>query len=1318
MKYDLNKLNPSDFEGLVQSLSKRILGNGTISFGEGPDGGREAEFNGSAPFPSDSQNWNGYWVVQAKFKTVSVADENKDFRWVENELKRELEKYKIRKTKVKLPDNYLLFTNIVLTATAGTGGRDRATKLEKELQTTYKIHNIRILSYDDIIDYLDAYRDLATAYLPFILAGDVLSRLLKLLDFQNARALRTKDLLVRFLEYEFCEDTQAKLDHAGKLTSDKVALENVFIDLYATIDGQVNQGRNERRFVQSILQKGNSIIKWNQSSSRYVLIAGPGYGKSTLTQFIIQTYRAFFIADTDKGHTTSDTVNEFVQSFNESMKIEPKWIRLPIKIVLKEFAGWIRDRLQDEANRGTSVLEYIVFNINRKSSGGDITTEELENLLHNLPCIFVFDGLDEVPSSSNRSIVTSELSFFSETILRRIEADAIVIATTRPQGYSKEFDSSKFQHLYITDFEKPDCLNYLDRLLKNLIDNLDERNRKLEIITNALNNLEIGRLMKSPLQASIMAILVKSGGNPPRDKFELFTNYYDTIFKREKQRGISNVLNDRPEYVQDIHNRLGLFLQTASEGSANPSATISRANFTMMVNAYLNEIGLDDENTASLTHDIVSAATDRLVFISEVQDEKFGFAIRSLQEYFAAHGYLRDVKESLIRDYFYAISKSSYWSNTLLFAVGYIAKNKTYLVDSIESICHELNGSTNQRGEKSLTSIVKMGSWLALDIVNEGIFSGKPIIENKFCNLLEPLIFILPNERHQEISKLPTKILEKWIKPILEKSIAGGSPNLTAISVCSQLEKSGSNSLQIILNHWPDNSKDENLLITTLAKSGITSEFIINRFIKKLEALELEPFFNLFDEEENVDFLERVCLSASHSQVSKNVLFELIFLSSLSNHESRSITALLGKLGTDLPHKTQRSLGAIFRNDAENLKVELVDGYNYEITKVKVNGDFFASLRDFAAKNSIKLISAICNFLEEATRERFEELNTIIEFQQYAYKNFIISHIKTLNSFFKTVYKTGSLSAEWRLVLDEIQNCDHSILDTNHKLHFRKYANIHTLSSGSYAKRLDDFIEKYLSSGTNENKIAHNILFKLVDWSFSKLSETERERLLREDRLKLIQNSIWIHSDSEPIYFHNLTSLFYFLSVAEVAKIIRSNVHVLEFDVNILNQFQARINYPQDIFNFTLPKIVDLITLQTIQSEVPSYKLLLQQIIVGQILGYKIDSRIIKIHKNLNTLEKDKYKAALLLLQETFDQSDFLLFTQILADPRIFHEKQYVKVLLYVLQFSPKKLFADEVFKFLDTKITEHAERTELHTQIKNFIGSQKSGVQNLTNPT
>jgi hypothetical protein len=48
MDYLVHTLSPGDFETLVIKLCHQILGLGTISFGTGPDGGRDAFFEGTA----------------------------------------------------------------------------------------------------------------------------------------------------------------------------------------------------------------------------------------------------------------------------------------------------------------------------------------------------------------------------------------------------------------------------------------------------------------------------------------------------------------------------------------------------------------------------------------------------------------------------------------------------------------------------------------------------------------------------------------------------------------------------------------------------------------------------------------------------------------------------------------------------------------------------------------------------------------------------------------------------------------------------------------------------------------------------------------------------------------------------------------------------------------------------------------------------------------------------------------------------------------------------------------------------------------------
>lgn len=65
--YNLAGLNPRDFEHLAQSLAKKHVASGVTVFGDGRDGGREATYEGRMNYPSITDPWDGYLVVQCKF---------------------------------------------------------------------------------------------------------------------------------------------------------------------------------------------------------------------------------------------------------------------------------------------------------------------------------------------------------------------------------------------------------------------------------------------------------------------------------------------------------------------------------------------------------------------------------------------------------------------------------------------------------------------------------------------------------------------------------------------------------------------------------------------------------------------------------------------------------------------------------------------------------------------------------------------------------------------------------------------------------------------------------------------------------------------------------------------------------------------------------------------------------------------------------------------------------------------------------------------------------------------------------------------------
>lgn len=136
MKYPLHHMNEDDFEQLVVFICNHLLGEGTIPFAQGKDGGRDGKFIGKANcIPSDAEPWDGKIIIQAKHTIKENAScSDSDFKSIiKNSVIPAVKKLKASND----IDYYLLFTNRKL-----TGNQDNA--IEKQLSKETGVPNILI----------------------------------------------------------------------------------------------------------------------------------------------------------------------------------------------------------------------------------------------------------------------------------------------------------------------------------------------------------------------------------------------------------------------------------------------------------------------------------------------------------------------------------------------------------------------------------------------------------------------------------------------------------------------------------------------------------------------------------------------------------------------------------------------------------------------------------------------------------------------------------------------------------------------------------------------------------------------------------------------------------------------------------------------------------------------------------------------------------------------------------------------------------------------------------------------------------------------
>jgi len=109
-RFPLHSLHDNEFEQLVTLICRQILGAGVTSFAQGPDGGKDAKFTGTATaFPSITAPAYGWFIIQAKHTSNPIASCS-DYEFETTLIGKEIPKIKRQFDEGRLT-HYILFTN-------------------------------------------------------------------------------------------------------------------------------------------------------------------------------------------------------------------------------------------------------------------------------------------------------------------------------------------------------------------------------------------------------------------------------------------------------------------------------------------------------------------------------------------------------------------------------------------------------------------------------------------------------------------------------------------------------------------------------------------------------------------------------------------------------------------------------------------------------------------------------------------------------------------------------------------------------------------------------------------------------------------------------------------------------------------------------------------------------------------------------------------------------------------------------------------------------------------------------------------------------
>ncbi len=787
---------------MAQALCSAALGPGVRAMGPGPDGGRDATFDGPVPLSSHGSAWSGYGVVQVKHK-ASTGVRRVDASWLIDEIRGELTPWRQGKRRSRKPELYLLVTNVRLTAVPGSGGLDRVDRELEEFRQALGMRGFLVWDGETIDALLDAHPQVRRTYSAWVTASDVLTAALERFGSPGegiAEALPaaiSKELLAR---------RSARLDEAGDGGEHAVPLASVFVDMPAlahtldqtrtvwltshdqvpadhdeqpqlvpdvagteaeveaaagevaldallspwgttapladesdlenlTLDEQLlrdlvdAQGTVETPALGILLAAGNLVLSGDSASNRHnpsqwVVVGGPGQGKSTIGQFLCQLYRAHLLAGLPIARAMPElgaAVRALMTTADAENLPPVRAQRWPLHIPLAAFG----DALTDGA--ATSIFDFAANRLADYHRPGTVDAHDLRSWLHATPWCVVFDGLDEVSAPAIRDQVLKAITDFRVEIASA-GADVLLVATTRPQGYNDEFGPGLFHHLRLQPLPAPVAERYATRLVEARY-NADPAGGAslLKRVRAALAETSPATtwLMRSPLQVTIMTMLLSQIGEAPTDRAGLFSEYYDTIYRRELGKNLttSRLLREHRHVIDALHNQIGLLLQARGAVGATTGSQIALSTVVRLLWEILADEGFTPEETTELASRLRDTTTERLVFLVGATADSVAFELRSLQEYCAARALL-DGPDHLLLPRLAVIAGSSHWRNTLSLACGLVFTRRRSSRDLIITFCHDLD-STDVASSAPAAWVDPATGEILADAVQPGVLGGR-----------------------------------------------------------------------------------------------------------------------------------------------------------------------------------------------------------------------------------------------------------------------------------------------------------------------------------------------------------------------------------------------------------------------------------------------------------------------------------------------------------------------------------------------------------------------------------------------------------------
>lgn len=764
MQHNLQRLGPTGFQDLAGALAVAEFGSGVRVMGAGRDGGRDLYHRGSMIWhrskDAPGEVWDGYTVIQVKHKRELSSRPLDDAVWLWSQIREELKDWSNATDRADVPGYLLVITNVPLSAVPESGGHDTVRRniaeyVEKladgsrdvdkaataarqaRLARLRRIKRFEIWDQTEVDTLLSVHKQVRQAFPGLLTAGDVFAALAGMTDTipigELEPALRTH------ARTTLVGEGFVHFDEAGASDGKGLPIHDVAIDLPS-----INPLGERSTVVRYVMNRAEHLLKPQLSmvaKPRHLIVTGsPGNGKTTVTRLLVQVFRAAMLdgaADLSEEHRLAITgYRAAMRRMGRDLPSNRRWA---MRVDLAEYAE------EGGLSEDSTLLTWIARKISKRSNAGTVKANVLHTWMMRWPWLLILDGLDEITDPLIRKRLILQVTEFV-TEAEGDDCDVLVVLTTRPIGYTENIAPTQFERIDLDDLPLDAAVRYGELATQvRLKDDLDRIERVTKRLRKAAQDESLVNLLRTPLQVLILTIIIDGAGTLAPDRYSLFWNYYDTVFRRElnKPGQLRRLLQDHGQQIQLLHQAVGFELQVRSESGDRSYATLTAQELRDVIWRVLHDAEFDPSGRhARLLEDIFTAATQRLVLLSpRGASGGYGFDVRSLQELMAAM-HLTSGPLEMVRPRLKLAVANPHWRNTWIFAAGRLfAIPQEHQHQAVV----ELVESADQDASHRLGTTLPIGPRLALEIVDDGMARQLPkwrnrIVANGLRLLAEPAV--------------------------------------------------------------------------------------------------------------------------------------------------------------------------------------------------------------------------------------------------------------------------------------------------------------------------------------------------------------------------------------------------------------------------------------------------------------------------------------------------------------------------------------------------------------------------------------------------